>query len=283
MSEHELHIIGAGFGRTGTLSLKQALDKLGYKCYHIDETFNHRKDWDLWYEVSKLSPHERRNWNWDLIYEPRKYTAAVDSPTNDYWKLIYNFYNKKKKRRLSNENDKDKDNNDDSSAQRVKVILTIRDNPDVWYQSLLNSVIPMSEESNRWFLRWMMNPNFIDSIYKIVWNGTFEGKFMDKEFVVQKYFERIEDVKKNVPSEDLLMFNVKEGWKPLCHFLQKKVPIDPNTGLVIPFPVTNSTDDFKKRIVAVKTINTVTNFVVGALVIGAIVVVGYFWKQKEMS
>jgi len=281
MSKHELHVVGAGFPRTGTYSLQNALDELGYKCYHMKEALDHPKDFDDWYELCKLSPEERKNWNWDRIFEARNYTAAVDSPTSDYWELIYNFYNEKKKRRLSNEKDKDKDknSNDDSSTQRVKVILTIRDNPDVWYQSVMNTVYEITNQNKRWFSKLMMGSKFIRCVDGIIWNGTFEGKFLEKEFAVEKYLERIEAVKKNVPSEDLLIFNVKQGWEPLCRFLRKEVPIDPNTGLAMPFPAFNSTDDFQKRTFATKRMNDVANFVVGAVAIGTIVGVAYFWKQ----
>ncbi|ETO10164.1 hypothetical protein RFI_27213 [Reticulomyxa filosa] len=272
VSDHELDIIGAGFGRTGTTSLKLALDTLGYKCYHIMETFSNLSDWDKWHDVSQLSKEERENWNWDLIYEPRKYTAALDSPTADYWELIRDYYNKKKEKK-SSENT--------THSRRVKVIVTIRDNPEIWYESMMKTVVPMSEQNNRWFPR-LINTNFVDSIYAIHWNGTFEGRYKDKDFAIQKYWERIEEVKKKVPKEDLLIYNVKEGWEPLCRFLHKEIPTDPQTGSVIPFPVSNSTQEFETKIRFVKALNNIATITAIALAVGSVVGVAYYWRRKKL-
>lgn len=266
LSDHEVHIVGAGFGRTGTTSLKLALDQLGFKCYHVVETFSSLSDWEKWYDISKLSAEERKNWNWDKIYEPRNYTAALDAPTSDYWEEICDFYNKKKQK---------KDYAKDNPLRRVKVILTLRDTPETWHQSMLNTIIPISEQSNRWFSR-LLNSKFVDSIYAIHWNGTLEGKHKDKDFAIQKYLERIEYVKKKVPKEDLLIYNAKQGWEPLCQFLHKDVPIDHETGSVIPFPAANSTEDFRKRILFIKAINDIATFAVVALTVGAV----FYLKRK---
>lgn len=41
----QIHVIGAGLGRTGTASLKVALGKLGYKTYHMKELLENNHAW----------------------------------------------------------------------------------------------------------------------------------------------------------------------------------------------------------------------------------------------
>jgi len=189
-SKHELLVLGAGFPRTGTFSLRTALNALGFKCYHMADAIENPKDFDEWSKLSKLDSIQRKSWNWNDIYQSRNYTAAVDSPTSDFWDLIYDYYQEKKRKNHKDTKDKDKD-----TISNVKVILTIRDTPDQWYTSIMRTVILINDESNRWFTRWL-NPKRVDTIGAIIWDGTFEGKHKDKEFAIQKYLERIENVKK---------------------------------------------------------------------------------------
>ncbi len=75
---------------------------------------------------------------------------------------------------------------------------------------------------------------FIEMTNMLIWNGLFKGKFSDREFAVQVYNDHIQNVRRTVPKEDLLIFDVKDGWGPLCDFL--KVGIPENR----PFPHLNS-------------------------------------------
>ena len=52
-------------------------------------------------------------------------------------------------------------------------------------------------------------------------------------------------VKESVPEEKLLIFSVKEGWEPLCNFLELPIPNEP-------FPNTNDTKMMKKTIRIIK-------------------------------
>jgi len=274
-STHELLVLGAGFPRTGTLSLRTALNALGFKCYHMADAFENPKDFEEWSKLSKVDSIQRKSWNWNDIYSSRNYTAAVDSPTSDFWDLIYDYYQEKKRKNHKDTKDKDKD-----TISNVKVILTIRDTPDQWHNSLMRTVIPIHDESNRWFTRWL-NPKRVDAIGAIIWNGTFEGKPKDKEFAIKKYLERIEDVKKKkIPSEDLLIYNVKEGWKPLCDFLHKDIPIDEKTGDAMKFPMVNSTEEFQTRIQPVKRMNNLATATISFVgVIGLAIGGFYVWKR----
>ena len=57
-----------------------------------------------------------------------------------------------------------------------------------------------------------------------IWDGLFKGRFSDREFAVRIYNDHIQNVRRIVPKEDLLIFNVKDGWGPLCDFLRVDIP-----------------------------------------------------------
>ena len=71
----------------------------------------------------------------------------------------------------------------------------------------------------------------------------FRGRFDDAAFAQQAYLEWSEHVKATVPPDRLLMFNVKQGWGPLCQFLGVAEPSQP-------FPHQNTTRDFEEQIMA---------------------------------
>ena len=75
-------------------------------------------------------------------------------------------------------------------------------------------------------------------INALVWQGTFNGNFEDKDFAIAIFHQHIENVKKRVPPDKLLVYNVKQGWEPLCTFLGIQVPPDK------PFPHLNERSSF---------------------------------------
>ena len=217
--DEQLCIIGAGFGRTATESLQKALIMLGYPCYHMHEIHKHPADNDIW-SKNLDKPKYERNWN-ETVFAPRGYTATVDWPTT----AIYE--------ELLREN------------PSAKVILTIRDTPEQWYKSAYNSIYKFTQTRTWWQYKVMhlFNRNLANHkrVVDLVWIGTFNGKFNDKQYAINIYNQHIENVKRTVPKDQLLIFNVKEGWEPLCKFLNKEIP--ENT----PFPRGNTTADKHKR------------------------------------
>ena len=109
----------------------------------------------------------------------------------------------------------------------AKVLLSVRD-PDRWYESMLTTIyrVPRS------FLLFLLRPTlpFIRNLYRMVnaavWGGTFGGRFEDREHAIGIFERHNEEVKKHVPPDRLLVYDVKQGWEPLCHFLDVPVPID---------------------------------------------------------
>lgn len=58
----------------------------------------------------------------------------------------------------------------------------------------------------------------------LVWNGLFKGQFENKAYALKVFEQHIEEVRQRVPAERLLVYNVKDGWEPLCTFLGVSIP-----------------------------------------------------------
>ena len=203
-----IKLIGAGFGRTGTTSIKAAVEKLGFApCYHMFEVIHNPAAADGWLAATRGEPTDWR----ELL---SGYQATLDWPGCSFYKELMAAY------------------------PDAKVLLTVRD-PESWYASAHETIY----QSNQ------MNPppsmqNFITMVKELLWQRDFGGKFEDKAYAISVFNEHNEEVKRTVPSEKLLVYNVKEGWEPLCRFLEVSVPQDE------PFPHLNDKESFKNRVVA---------------------------------
>ena len=189
-----MKVIGAGFGRTGTLSLKVALELLGFgKCYHMRSVVKRPKHIRAWRDAGRDKPVD-----WDYIF--KKFNATVDFPASL-------FYNELKTR-----------------YPDAKIILTVRDT-DSWYQSTVRTIYRVPSTVPVWLQR-IIPPmgQFIEMTDLLIWGGLFKGRFSDHEFATQVYNEHIQNVRRTVPEEDLLIFDVKDGWRPLCDFLGVGIP-----------------------------------------------------------
>jgi hypothetical protein len=203
-----LKVIGAGFGRTGTHSLKIALEMLGFApCYHMVEVFTHPGHSEAWEEAARSGTAD---WN-ALIGE---YKAAVDWPSSYFWRELMAEY------------------------PDAKVILTERD-ADAWYKSISSTIFD--------FMSRDVDPSKLDPIRAaqrkmgqyLVIEKTF-GNRLDKQHVLDVYRQNSTDVKREVPKGKLLVYDAPEGWGPLCKFLDVPVPD-------APYPLTNTTEEFRAR------------------------------------
>src|SRR5262245_39057269 len=110
-----MKLIGAGFGRTGTMSLKAALERIGYgPCYHMSEVFEHPEHATLWAAAAK---GELSDWS-DLL---GGYEATTDWPGCTFWRELMDAY------------------------PEAKVLLNVRD-PERWYTSVENSFLAMRRQ-----------------------------------------------------------------------------------------------------------------------------------------
>ncbi|HTA28089.1 MAG TPA: sulfotransferase [Bacteroidia bacterium] len=210
-----LKIIGSGMGRTGTHSLKEALEILGFgKCYHMVELFKNPDGLKCFTDAENGKTPD-----WDSLFNG--YQSAIDYPVAKYYKELIKKY------------------------PDAKVIHTVRD-PDSWYKSCMETIFWASKPNAGRILNMMVRMPFSSDLRKRLPVLKYNGSLIDKEFgnnlndkarVLQSFQKRTEEVLATVPKERLLVFKVQDGWEPLCKFLN--VPI-PNT----PFPRSNSKDEF---------------------------------------
>ncbi len=211
-----LQLIGAGYGRTGTLSLKHALEELGFgPCYHMEEVIKLPFRYRVWQKiVDGESP------DWDAVFAG--YHATVDWPACNYYQDLLAKY------------------------PQAKVILTVRD-PEQWHESVLQTIYAFSHINTRFL-------PFVDGNLRmtraLIWEGVFNGRFTEREYAIQKFNEHIAHVKESVPPEKLLLFNVQEGWQPLCRFLDVPIPTHP-------FPHVNDRAVMQKRVGQLKKLSKI--------------------------
>jgi len=202
-----LDVIGAGFGRTGTLSLKQALETLGFDaCYHMAEVAGHPDHPALWSAAQRGEPVD-----WDALFEG--YRAAVDWPSCNFWcqQLAHDPH--------------------------AKVVLSTRD-PESWYRSVRDTIyqatldqLESDDPQRRVFAKWA---------FEIVWDPVFGGRLEDEAHCIAVLRAHEEAVKAEVPAEQLLVFEARQGWEPLCRFLERPIPDEP-------YPRTNTSAEFAER------------------------------------
>ena len=212
--QHKFDVIGVGLGRTGTRSLKQALDILGFKTYHGFMVFYPELDLNavnFYINAVKLKLDNKENEiNFDEMF--KGFNAGLDINIATFYKELY------------------KRNPD------VKVILTIRE-LDSWYNSFFKTLYT-SDIENRNFEGFEKVCEMFDLLY---YNTLFQGKFENKEFTIKIHLDHIEEVKKTIPKKNLLIFDVKQGWEPLCKFFDVEIPN-------IEFPKSNDTKTFLERV-----------------------------------
>ncbi|PPD45275.1 MAG: sulfotransferase family protein [Methylobacter sp.] len=204
----KLNIIGAGFGRTGTESLKKAIEILSLgPCYHmfeVDKHFDHVAVWQ-----SKISGN---NIDWDTIYA--EYASAVDWPTCTFYLELFRKY------------------------PESKVILTIRD-PEQWYESIKKTVFRAIREREGNLSEQTKAKR--EMSYKLISEKTFFNRLDDKDFCIDIFNSHIEKVKSDIPKRSLLIYDISDEWNPLCSFLGVDVPKQE-------FPKSNMSNDFEKRV-----------------------------------
>jgi len=217
-----LKVIGAGYGRTGTMSTFAALNQLGFPCYHMIEVILNKANkghLDFWRQAAHEPPGKPLAWQ-DIF---ANYSAAVDNPACCVWRELMDAY------------------------PNAKVLLTLHPKgPEAWYESTIDTIY---FTENRWQFKVLeiftpFGRKFGDMSRRLIWQRMLKGTMPDKARAVAQYRQHIEDVKKAVPPEKLLVFSVDQGWGPLCKFLGVAVP---NT----PFPNVNDRVEIKKTIAGI--------------------------------
>lgn len=242
-----MKVIGAGFGRTGTASLQSALQELGFgPCYHMYEVFEHPEHADFWEAAWRGEAMD-----WDEVLG--SYEATVDWPACTFYGELMERY------------------------PDAKVLLSVRD-PEPWYESTRNTNYELVKIGSRspftrlgfglllLFKFGVFNMRPLQ-ITEFIVERTFEGKVEDKHHTLEVFNRHNEEVKRRVPKERLLVYEVKEGWGPLCEFLGVE---EPNK----PFPRLNDAAEIQRLILLLRvfsvTIPTALALVVGLAALGGL-------------
>jgi hypothetical protein len=199
-----LEIIGPGFGRTGTNSLKLALEHLGFgPCHHMFEVRDNPELLPDWEAAARGEPVD-----WDRVF--RGYRSQVDWPGARYWRELARHF------------------------PEAKVILTVRD-PDAWFDSVQATIVPFIAARGT---HPSPHVNAIaEMAYRTIVALIFEDRLSDRDHATRVFREHIAVVKAEIPAHRLLVLDLREGWQPLCDFLGVEVPD-------VPFPKTNSSKEF---------------------------------------
>ncbi|KAL5364693.1 P-loop containing nucleoside triphosphate hydrolase protein [Aspergillus floccosus] len=212
-----MKVLALGVGRTGTASLRIALERLGYlKCYHMmSASMENPPDCLMWHDAlcakyDGVGEFGRKEWD-QLLGECQ---AVCDWPACAFAKELIEAY------------------------PNAKVILTTRD-VDSWHASVMKTVHWRVSDPEH---RFVSNFSWAAGMYYPMLNKFFEtffrGDFPNKG--KQVYLDHVEEVRSLVPPERLLEYKISDGWGPLCEFLGEEVPDTP-------FPRGNDMADFFKR------------------------------------
>ena len=224
-----MKVIGPRFGRTGTASLKEALDELGSgPCYPMSEVFARPGHADFWRAAWRGEPAD-----WDGVLGP--YEATVDWPACSFYEELMQRH------------------------PDGKVLLSVRD-PERWYESTRQTIYKLGKiATGSPFSRlgFALLSRLVFGRFKtgqgpmteeILWQGTFDGKFEDKHHAIEVFNRHNGEVRRRVPQEQLLVYEVKQGWGPLCEFLGVEEPDKP-------FPRLNDAADMRRLLLMVRTLS----------------------------
>ena len=233
-----MRVIGSGFGRTGTLSLKRALEELGAgPCYHMEEVMKTPAHVGIWHEVALGRPVD-----WHALFAG--YRSSVDFPASVVYRDLMNAF------------------------PDAKVVHTVRD-ADQWYESTLDTIYQGRTLIPGWVRRLVpFAGNWSEMVEQQVWVGLFDGRFEDRSYAIERYHAWTVEVIATVPADRLLVFEVADGWAPLCEFLGVLQPAGP-------FPRVNDRASMLRRFRLVRIATRV------APVAGVGVVAALYWAVRR--
>jgi len=184
-----LKVVGAGVGRTGTHSLKLALEQLlGGPCHHMVEVFAHQEELPIW-----TAAIDGQKIDWGELMRP--YVAQVDWPGASFWPELA------------------------AANPDALVLLSVRD-PDKWYTSCINTIFGgmqvMVDEGNEWMAAMLR-----------LFAERFSDKIDDRDAMIDAFERHNDAVRKAIPADRLLEWSAADGWEPICARLGLPVPSEP--------------------------------------------------------
>ena len=203
-----LRVVGAGLGRTGTNSLKVALERLlGGRCYHMLELIERPGDTEHWERAAAATTTVE--WGW----LQREFVATVDFPAAMFWRELL------------------------ADSPEAVVLLSARDSAQVWWESFSRTIVPslngeVPADRPEWARRRAMNLAVL---------ARLTPDWRERDAAIDAYERHNDEVRRAVPAERLIDWRPGDGWEPICSMLGLAVPSEP-------FPHENTAAEFQARI-----------------------------------
>ncbi len=186
-----LSVIGAGLGRTGTLSIKTALEQLGLgPCHHMDDVFASPERLRIW---QKIAPGGETDWQ--KVFAG--YQATIDWPSTSYWRELAEAF------------------------PQSKILLSVRP-ADKWWDSFDQTIRRLIDTRGRASSAHLAE--VLEYASRIINQETFGAETIERSLGLDVFDRRIAEVTGTIPPDRLLVFDVAQGWPPLCNFLSLPVP-----------------------------------------------------------
>ena len=202
-----LRVVGAGLGRTGTHSLKVALERLlDAPCYHMLEVLQHPESIQVWQDALDRKPVD-----WNAFMDG--YAAAVDWPVVAFWAELADTF------------------------PDAIVLLSTRSSAEAWWKSADETIFAVTrrgvDDANPDMQAQMHMIEGLFERFTPQWNADDGG-----EAARRAYDEHNAHVRATVPAERLVDWMPGDGWEPICAALDLPLPDEP-------FPHVNTTDEFR--------------------------------------
>jgi hypothetical protein len=199
-----LRVVGAGLGRTGTNSLKLALEQLlGAPCYHMFELIAHPGQVPMWERALR-----GEQLDWDSLFEG--YAASVDWPGCAFWRELARAY------------------------PGAPVLLSTRESAQTWWASMEQTIVPalqgpmLSDQPEL-----MRGQEMVLEMFRT----RFTPEFADRDAAIAAYEGHCDEVRREIPAARLTEWQPRDGWEPICAMLGLPVPHTP-------FPHENRGEEF---------------------------------------
>jgi hypothetical protein len=200
-----LRVVGAGLGRTGTASLKLALERLlGGRCYHMSELIERPGDTQAWHAAVRGEPVD-----WDGFLA--EYSATLDWPACAFWREL---------RALNPE---------------AVVVLSTRESAEGWWESMEKTIFatlsrPVPQDDVEWVKRRALTLEMMET--------RFDPRWGDRDAAIAAYERHNAEVRSSVPGHLLVDWRAGDGWESICAALGVPVPAKP-------FPHVNTAAEFR--------------------------------------